>query len=220
MYELARGIVELINSHLETPEQKHDDALRRIFAFLEQHLQAKEDDTIPNLIRLTMCDWLGRQSQNPPVFATVLTYSGPQTRTFLVTAEGKMPFRSKAKLIPQGTLSSPQKPQGSSLPLPTLPFDSSEPLAFLFGEAWSFTFYRYGQHYLLSVVCGSVGLYELEFVLNQEEVDTFAQAGKSSIVGLAKRVMQKPSAYQHRKIHIPHARKMHAKNKTKNEPEP
>ena len=213
MYDLARGIVTLVNTQLSSPNDSNDDALKRIFAFLETGMAMSEDGPIPNLIRLTMCDWLGRQSEDVPVYNTILAYIGPKVRQLLVTADERMPFRNGGsdEVEPEEEEESEEPVRSPPLaPLPMLQFDPGEDLEILHGVAWSFTFYRFGSRYLISVVCGGVGLYDVEFELNATEVDAFAQDGNESITELAKRVSSSPDDYVDRKIKIPHELKMRA----------
>ena len=218
MYELARGIVTLVNTHLSSPSDSIDDALKRIFAFLETGMEMSEDGPIPNLIRLTMCDWLGRQSENEPVYHTILAYIGPKVRRFLVTADERMPFRNEGLQEVESEEEVESKEPVRSpppAPLPVLQFDSGEDLEIVHGVAWSFTFYRFGSRYLISVVCGGAGLYDVEFELHAEEVAAYEEKGNEHIVELAKDVNSNPSVYMERKLKIPHDLKMQAIERNK-----
>jgi len=218
MYDLARGIVTLVNTQLSSPNDSIDDALKRIFAFLETGMEMSEDGPIPNLIRLTMCDWLGRQSEDEPVYNTILAYIGPKVRRFLVTADERMPFRNEGsdEVEPEEEVESEEPVRSRPpAPLPVLQFDSGEELEIVHGVAWSFTFYRFGTRYLISVVCGGAGLYDVAFELNAEEFAAFKKDGNDSIIELAKDVNSNPSAYMERKLKIPHDLKMQAIEKSK-----
>ena len=213
MYDLARGIVTLVNTQLSSPNDSIDDALKRIFVFLETGMEMSEDGPIPNLIRLTMCDWLGRQSENERVYNTILAYIGPKVRRFLVTADERMPFRNEGsdEVEPEEEVESEEPVRSPPpAPLPVLQFDSGEDLEIVHGVAWSFTFYRFGSRYLISVVCGGAGLYDVEFELNAEEVAAYEEKGNEHIVELAKDVNSNPSVYMERKLKIPHDLKMQA----------
>ncbi len=218
MYDLARGIVTLVNTQLSSPNDSIDDALKRIFAFLETGMAMSEEGPIPNLIRLTICDWLGRQSEDEPVYNTILAYIGPKVRRFLVTADERMPFRNEGRdeVEPEEEVESEEPVRSPPpAPLPVLQFDSGEELEIVHGVAWSFTFYRFGSRYLMSVVCGGAGLYDVEFELNAEEVASFKKDGNDRIAALAKDVKSNPSAYVKRKLKIPHELKMQAIEKSK-----
>ena len=56
---LARGMVTLAEEASETPNSAAREVLVRAFAFLERGMRESEEGPIPNLIRTTMCDWLG-----------------------------------------------------------------------------------------------------------------------------------------------------------------
>ena len=66
---------------------------------------------------------------------------------------------------------------------------------------WSWMLLAEGEKYVLSVVCGTVALYEIEFALTAEEIAAYRSDGRPSLEKLADRVMVSPSAFQAR--HIP-----------------
>ena len=134
MYDLARGIVQLLNVQLASPNASTDDALKRIFAFLEMGMEYTEESPIPNLIRLTMCDWLGRQSPTKPLYEAILGYIGPQIQSFLVTADGKMPFWNDRKI--GNEVNAPEARVGVVSPrLTPFPFEPDEVLEVIFGAS-------------------------------------------------------------------------------------
>ena len=57
-----------------------------------------------------------------------------------------------------------------------------------------------GAEMFLSVVCGTVALYEIEFALNPEEIEGYAREGRAYLERLADRVMGTPGAFQARNI--------------------
>ena len=209
MYDLARGIVKLVHEQMDSPTPARDDALQRIFSVLEGGMAYSEDGPIPNLIRLTICDWLGRQSEFKPVYTMLLTYMGPSIRQFIVTADDLMPFRDGD----EGPLSKdkPKPPiNRSPAELPLLDVADGESLEIVLSEAWRFTFYRCGGRYLLSVVCGGAGLYDVAFELSAEEMEAFERKGPESIVALVNTVNTDSSAYLDRRVRIPQEMQMEA----------
>ena len=214
MYDLARGVVALVTLQLESPSEDLDDGLKRIFAFLETGMEESEEGPIPNLIRLTMCDWLGRQSVHKSIFALLLNYIGPLVREYLVTAGDQMPFSSSGRKANTESYAKPHTSAVKVAPPSEIQFDSGESLEKLLEVTWSFILFRYGRHYLLSVVCGGPGLYVVDFELNADELSAFRSRGDSSIIELAKRVSYRPSKYMSRRIRIPNDLRI-AANKAK-----
>lgn len=52
----------------------------------------------------------------------------------------------------------------------------------------------------LSVLCGTVGLYEVEIILNKEETLKYNELGDNFIKRLSKEISQNPEKYSERKI--------------------
>jgi hypothetical protein len=78
MYDLARGMVTLAETAAATENTHAKAVLKRAFAYLERGMQAREVGPIPNLIRTTMCGWLGRQSSQPRAFQVMLDHMVPR----------------------------------------------------------------------------------------------------------------------------------------------
>ena len=68
-------------------------------------------------------------------------------------------------------------------------------------ESWSWMLFEHEDGRFLSVLCGTVGLYSIEFRLSEVEVEAIAAGGKSSIAELARDVVSRPLDYQSR--HMP-----------------
>jgi len=66
---------------------------------------------------------------------------------------------------------------------------------------WSWMLLAEGAELFLSVVCGTVALYEIEFALNADEIAGYAREGKAYLERLAGHVMGTPGEFQAR--HIP-----------------
>lgn len=67
-------------------------------------------------------------------------------------------------------------------------------------EAWSWTLYRDVDALYLSVLCGSVGLYTVDFRLTPEETARFDANGDSFIASLADTVRTSPDLYAQRRL--------------------
>ena len=68
-------------------------------------------------------------------------------------------------------------------------------------KQWDYTFSKKDDgQLLLSVVCGSVGLFEVDIVLNQEETDQYNELGEVYIDELAKQIRHNPNDWSSRKI--------------------
>jgi hypothetical protein len=65
---------------------------------------------------------------------------------------------------------------------------------------WSYTLYGSDDRFFLSVVCGSVGLFETEIELGVEEIAAYRTKGKEAIDALAKGINNEPKAYRDRHI--------------------
>lgn len=66
---------------------------------------------------------------------------------------------------------------------------------------WSWMLLAEGAELFLSVVCGTVAVYEIEFALAPEEIEGYAREGKAYLDRLAGRVVGMPGAFRER--HIP-----------------
>ena len=199
MYDLARGIVQLVNKQLFDPATERNEALIRIFACLEEGMLESEDGPIPNLIRLTMCDWLGRQSDSEQLYSSILSYMGPNLKYWLVTKDGKMPFRNKVNKESLQTVAKVRSVPKSRV----LSIVEGQELEVLLKVSWTFVLFTYGHRYFLSVVCGSVALYNVNIELSAEEIDLYRREGEDGIAKLAREVFNNPSMYEARKIEIP-----------------
>ena len=125
-----------------------------------------------------------------------------------------MPFRNAGRKAYTESCAKHQTSTVKAAPPSGIQFDSGESLEKLLEVTWSFILFRYGRHYLLSVVCGGPGLYAVDFELNVDELSAFRSRGDSSIIELAKRVSYGPSKYMSRRIRIPNDLRI-AANKAK-----
>jgi hypothetical protein len=64
---------------------------------------------------------------------------------------------------------------------------------------YGYSFYKKGEHYYLSVTCGTTAVFEVSFDLNAKEEADYLAHGISSIESLAGKVCYDPEAYFNRK---------------------
>ena len=70
---------------------------------------------------------------------------------------------------------------------------------------WQYVLYQTEQNKLvLSVVCGSVALYDVDIILNSEEEERFKNEGVKFLDELAAKINYNPSAFEDRKVKIQH----------------
>ena len=65
----------------------------------------------------------------------------------------------------------------------------------LLKKDWKYSLMKEGEKFMLSVVCGSIGLYEIEIELNPFEVDNFKKAGQYYIEELVEKINKNPKEY-------------------------
>ncbi len=65
---------------------------------------------------------------------------------------------------------------------------------------WSWMLLAEGAEMFLSVVCGTVAVYEIEFALAPEEIEGYAREGKAFLDRLAERVIGMPGTFRARRI--------------------
>ncbi|MES2850719.1 MAG: hypothetical protein V4685_16790 [Bacteroidota bacterium] len=67
-------------------------------------------------------------------------------------------------------------------------------------KSWNYILIKNNGNYYLSVLCGGIGLYELEINLNEQEVASFTNIGESYIDDLAKEIQKNTTKWLHRSI--------------------
>ena len=68
-------------------------------------------------------------------------------------------------------------------------------------KEWSYTLEKTKpQSYVLTVICGSVGIYEIKIGLNNDEIQKFADHGEPYILNPVRKIQESPSKYTHRQI--------------------
>ncbi len=65
---------------------------------------------------------------------------------------------------------------------------------------WNWMLYQDSDSYILSVLCGSIGMFTLELILSAEEVSDYLERSDKAIDKLARAVCSNPEAYQSRQI--------------------
>jgi len=71
-------------------------------------------------------------------------------------------------------------------------------------KKWDYTLYKRGDELILSAVCGSVGIFEINVILTSSEVEEYKQNGIQYIETLARKIQRTPSFYKSRHVEISH----------------
>ncbi|WP_294304370.1 hypothetical protein [uncultured Chryseobacterium sp.] len=69
----------------------------------------------------------------------------------------------------------------------------------LIKKEWQYILYKEDQKYLLEVVCGSLGIFELKIVLNSEEINDYLSYGEIYIAELAEKIKNSHAKHLGRK---------------------
>lgn len=72
----------------------------------------------------------------------------------------------------------------------------------LMEESYSYILYEKDEELILSVLCGTVAMFDRTIVLNAEERSAFEKNGKEYIDSLAARIRFSPSSFDERHIDI------------------
>jgi hypothetical protein len=67
-------------------------------------------------------------------------------------------------------------------------------------QPWNWLLFENDAKLLLSVVCGRVGVYDVDFELTGDEMTNYRQAGSGYIDQLANSVRAKPTAFDSRRL--------------------
>lgn len=62
----------------------------------------------------------------------------------------------------------------------------------------AYILYQHEDRFFISVLCGTVGLYELEIELNEEEIKTYLSRDQSFLDDFSRKVSSSPKSYSHR----------------------
>ncbi len=66
-------------------------------------------------------------------------------------------------------------------------------------ERWSYTLYKDDERHVISVICGSVGVYEVAIELNDQEINKL-NSEHDFIKSLSLSIRNNPDSYKNRKI--------------------
>lgn len=66
-------------------------------------------------------------------------------------------------------------------------------------QAKMFTLYDDNGHYVLSVVCGGVGMYDVNVPLDSEECASYREEGEAFLETLAYKIARDPNRYRDRR---------------------
>ncbi|MEK6476059.1 hypothetical protein WJR50_00950 [Catalinimonas sp. 4WD22] len=69
-------------------------------------------------------------------------------------------------------------------------------------KKWDYSLYKKAEKLILSAVCGSVGIFEINVVLKPSEIEEYYKYGEKYIENLARKIQQSPSKYQSRHVEI------------------
>jgi hypothetical protein len=67
-------------------------------------------------------------------------------------------------------------------------------------KSWDWMLFADGDRLLLSVVCGGVGVYEMEFELSDDEAQSYRQTGCEYLDRLAGVVRSAPTSFEARRL--------------------
>lgn len=65
----------------------------------------------------------------------------------------------------------------------------------IINERWNYQLIKNNDTYKLSVMCGTVGLYEIEIELTNEQINEYKNKGKEFIEDLVKLIRSNPNDY-------------------------
>ncbi|RRJ86694.1 hypothetical protein EG240_15855 [Paenimyroides tangerinum] len=65
---------------------------------------------------------------------------------------------------------------------------------------WDYNFYKNEDKYILSVLCGTVGLFEINIQLSKDEISVYKEKGETYIDELAKSIQNSPSSFSNRNL--------------------
>jgi len=70
-------------------------------------------------------------------------------------------------------------------------------------KSWNYVLYKSDEDYLLDVLCGSVGMYQLKIWLNTSEKESYLLRGEDYIDELARTIQRNPSSFKERSENKP-----------------
>lgn len=72
----------------------------------------------------------------------------------------------------------------------------------LIKKSWNYTLYQKETQLILSVICGTVGLYEVNIILTPEEMELYKKEGIAYTDQLAENIRYDPDKYGERHIKL------------------
>lgn len=70
----------------------------------------------------------------------------------------------------------------------------------IINKPWEYSLFESNGNYLLEVLCGGVGMYQLKIWLNASEKESYLKEGEEYIDRLAKSIQRSPSSYKDRSV--------------------
>lgn len=70
----------------------------------------------------------------------------------------------------------------------------------IINKPWAYSLYECDGNYLLDVLCGGVGMYQLKIWLSSSEKEDFLKQGDAYIDRLSKSIQRSPDSYKERNI--------------------
>jgi hypothetical protein len=191
MYDLARGMVALAQEVQASGKESSATALARAYACIEKGLAEPPPSPIPELVRITWGDWLGRQAMEPALYAVLCESMGPSMRGALAPMTKSQPTKVWSSA-------------SCTLPLAE-PSSETLELELLHRGVWSFALLRIPatNRMFLNVLCGTVGVYGVTIELNPEELADLRQQGKNVVEEWARKITQRPTSVRARQVKLP-----------------
>lgn len=70
----------------------------------------------------------------------------------------------------------------------------------IINKPWDYSLFENNGKYLLDVLCGGVGMYQLKIWLNTSEKESYLKEGDSYIDRLSKSIQRNPNSYKERNV--------------------
>jgi len=70
----------------------------------------------------------------------------------------------------------------------------------IINKPWDYSLFESDGNYLLEVLCGGVGMYQLKIWLNASEKESYLKQGDEYIDSLSKSIQRSPNSYKDRSV--------------------
>ena len=70
----------------------------------------------------------------------------------------------------------------------------------IINKPWDYSLFESNGNYLLDVLCGGVGMYQLKIWLNTSEKESYLKLGDEYIDRLSKSIQRNPKSYKDRSV--------------------